>query len=88
VAAFIFDTLIGPLPILFHDPASHFGRNGSNFLGYRLLKTFQSLETTLVYLGFEVAPENKIERGQIWRTVTLQRTMLLLPREMRITYTE
>jgi hypothetical protein len=45
----------------------HFGWNGSNFLGYRLLKTFQSLETMLVYLGFEVAPEKKIARGQIWR---------------------
>jgi hypothetical protein len=39
--------------------AVHFGRNGSNFLGYHLLKTFQSLGTVLVYLGFEVAPREK-----------------------------
>jgi hypothetical protein len=49
VAAFIVDTLIEPLPVIFHDPAGHFGR-----------KTFQSLGTMLVYLGFEVAPEKKI----------------------------
>jgi hypothetical protein len=60
VAAFIVDALIEPLPGLFHDSAGHFGRNGSNFLRYRLLKTFQSLETMLVYLGFEVAPEKKL----------------------------
>jgi hypothetical protein len=40
VAAFIADTLIEPLPVLFHDPAGHFGWNGSNFLCYRPLKTF------------------------------------------------
>jgi hypothetical protein len=40
VAAFIVDTLIEPLLIVFHDPAGHFGRNGSNSLGYRLLKSF------------------------------------------------
>jgi hypothetical protein len=59
VAAFIVDTLIEPLAVLFHDPAGHFGRNGNNFLGYRLLKTVQSLGTMLVYLGFEVTPEKK-----------------------------
>jgi hypothetical protein len=48
VAAFIIDTLIEPLPVLFHDPASHFQRNASNFLGNRLLKTFLSLGTMLV----------------------------------------
>jgi hypothetical protein len=78
VAAFIVDTLLEPLPVLFHDPAGHFGWNGSNFFGYRLLKNFQSLGTTLVYLGFEVAPEKKIARRQIWRSrrppdVTMQR---------------
>jgi hypothetical protein len=67
VAAFIVDTLIEPLPIVFHDPAGHFGQNGSNLLGYRLLKSFQILGTMLVYLGFEVAPEKKIAPGQIWR---------------------
>jgi hypothetical protein len=59
MAAYIVDTLIAPLSILFHDPADHFGRNGSNFLGYRLLKTFQSLQTMSVYLSFEVTPEKK-----------------------------
>jgi hypothetical protein len=49
VAAFI-----EPLPVLFHETAGHFGRNGSNFLGYRLLKTFQSLGTMFVYQAFEV----------------------------------
>jgi hypothetical protein len=39
------------------DPAGHFGRNGSNSLGYRLLKTFQNLGTMLVYLDFEVVAE-------------------------------
>jgi hypothetical protein len=63
VAAFIVDTLIEPLPVLFHDPAAHFGRNGNNFLGYRLLNTFQNVGTMLVYLGFEVAPEKKKSRG-------------------------
>jgi hypothetical protein len=65
VATFIVDTLVEPLPVLFHDPAGHFGWNGSNFLGYLLLKTFQSLGTMLVYLGFEVAPETKIAQGEI-----------------------
>jgi hypothetical protein len=60
VVAFIVHTPIEPLPVLFHDPAGHIGRNGSNFLSYRLLKTFQSLGTTMVYLGFDVAPEKKI----------------------------
>jgi hypothetical protein len=32
VAALIVDTLSEPLPVLFHDPLAHFGRNGSNFL--------------------------------------------------------
>jgi hypothetical protein len=63
VAVFIADTLIEPLPVPFQDPAGHFGRNGSNFLDYRLLKTFQSLGTMLVYLGFEIASEEKIARG-------------------------
>jgi hypothetical protein len=63
VATFIVDTLIEPLPVLFHGPASHFGRNGSNFQGYRLLKTFHSLGAMLVYLGFEVAPEKKKLHG-------------------------
>jgi hypothetical protein len=67
MAAFIVDTLIEPLPVLFHDAMGHFEQNGSNFLGYRLLKTFQNLGTMLVYLGFEVAPEKKIAWGQIWR---------------------
>jgi hypothetical protein len=67
VTAFIAYTLTELLPVLFHDPAGHFGRNGSNFLGYRLLKTFQSLGTMSVYLGFEVASEKKIARGQIRR---------------------
>jgi hypothetical protein len=40
VAAFIIDTLIEPLPVFFHDSAGHFGRNGSNFLGYHHLKTY------------------------------------------------
>jgi hypothetical protein len=62
VATFIVDTMIEPLPILLHDPAGNFGRNGSNFLGYRLLKTLQSLGTLLVYLDFEVASE-KISHG-------------------------
>jgi hypothetical protein len=35
------------------------GAMAANFLGYRLLKTFQSLEPMLIYLGFEVAPEKK-----------------------------
>jgi hypothetical protein len=51
VAAFIADALIEPLAVLFHDHAGHFGRNGRNFLGYRLV---------LVYLGFEVAADKKI----------------------------
>jgi hypothetical protein len=68
VAAFIVGTLIEPLPVLFHGPAGHFGRNGSNFLDYRLLKTFQSFGPMLVYLGFEVVPEKKIARGEIRRT--------------------
>jgi hypothetical protein len=55
----IVDTLIEPLPVVFHDPAGHFGRNGSNFLGYRLLKSSQRLGMMLIYLGFEVAPEKK-----------------------------
>jgi hypothetical protein len=55
VAAFIVDTLIEPLAVLFHDPAGHFGRNGNNFLGYRLRKTVQSLGTMLVYPGIQVA---------------------------------
>jgi hypothetical protein len=59
VAALIVDTLIESLLVLFHDPTGHFGRNGISFLGYRLLKTFQSLGIMLVYLGFEVAPEKK-----------------------------
>jgi hypothetical protein len=59
VAAFTVDSLIEPLPVLFHDPAGHFGRNGSNFLRYHLLKTFQSLGTMMVYLDIEVAPEKK-----------------------------
>jgi hypothetical protein len=59
VAAFIVHTLIAPALAFFHGPADHFGRNGSNFLGYRLLKTFQSLGTMFLYLGFEVAPEDK-----------------------------
>jgi hypothetical protein len=56
-AAFIVDKLLELLPIVFHDPAGHFERNGSNFLGYHLLKSFQSLGTMLVYLSFEVTPE-------------------------------
>jgi hypothetical protein len=68
VAAFIVDILIEPLPVFFYDPKGHFGRNDRNFLGYRLLKTFQILGTTLVYLDFGVAPEKKIARCQIWRT--------------------
>jgi hypothetical protein len=60
VESVIVDTLIELLPVVFHDPTVHFGRNGSNFLSYRLLKSFQSLGTMLVYLGFEVAPEKKI----------------------------
>jgi hypothetical protein len=63
VAAFFVDTLIESLMVLFHDPAGHFGWNGSNFLGYRLLKTFQSLGMMLVYLGFEVASEKKNHAG-------------------------
>jgi hypothetical protein len=59
VMASIATTLTEPLPVLFHDPAGHFGRNGSNFLGYRLLKTFQSLGTMLLYLDFEVVSEKK-----------------------------
>jgi hypothetical protein len=62
VAAFIVNTLIESLPALFHDPVGYFGQNGSNFLGYRLLKTLRSLETMLVHLGLEVAPE-KISHG-------------------------
>jgi hypothetical protein len=74
VAVFTVDTLIELLPVLIHDPAGHFVRKGSNFLGYRLLKTFQSLGTMLVYLCFQVAPEKKIARGQIWPPdVTTQR---------------
>jgi hypothetical protein len=69
VAAFIVGTLIEPLPVLFHDPAGHFGRNGRNFLGYRLLKTFQSL----VYLGFEVAREKKFSRGSNLATTAATR---------------
>jgi hypothetical protein len=45
VLAFIVNTLIEPLPVVFHDPAGHFGQNGSRFLGYRLPKSFQSLGT-------------------------------------------
>jgi hypothetical protein len=41
VAAFIVDTLIEPLQVLFHEPASNFERIGSIFLGYFLLKIFQ-----------------------------------------------
>jgi hypothetical protein len=67
VMAFIVNTLTEPLPVVFHDPVGHFRWNGSNFLCYRLLMGFQSLGTMLVYLGFEVAPEKKIARGQIWR---------------------
>jgi hypothetical protein len=67
VAAFIVHTLIEPFLVVFHDPVGHFGQNGSNFLGYRLLKSFQSLGTMLVYLGFEVAPEKKIAHGQTWQ---------------------
>jgi hypothetical protein len=63
VAAFTVDTLIEPLPVLFHDPAGHFGRNVSNFLGYHLIKTFQSLGMMIIYLGFEVAPEKKNHMG-------------------------
>jgi hypothetical protein len=40
MAAFFVDTLIEPLPVLFHDPVDNFERNGSNFLGYHPLKTF------------------------------------------------
>ena len=39
--------------------------NDSNFLSYRLLQSFQSLET-FVNFCFEVAPEKKIAGGQIW----------------------
>jgi hypothetical protein len=63
VAAFIVNTLIEPLPVVFHDPVEHFGQNGSNFLGYRLPKSFQGLGMILVYLGFEVAPEKKKSHG-------------------------
>jgi hypothetical protein len=63
VAAFVVDSLIEPLPVLFHDPTGHFGRNGSDFQGYRLLKTFKSLGTMLVYLGFEAASEKKKLHG-------------------------
>jgi hypothetical protein len=56
--------LCDTLPVLFRDPACHFGRNGSKFLGYRLLKTSQSLGTVLVYLGFEIAPEKKKSRAR------------------------
>jgi hypothetical protein len=35
---------------------SNFGRNGSNFLGYPLLKTFHILGTTLVYQGILYIP--------------------------------
>jgi hypothetical protein len=63
VVAFIVDALIETLLVLFNDPADHFGRNGSKFLGYRLLMTFQSLWTMLVCLGFEVAPEKKNRTG-------------------------
>jgi hypothetical protein len=44
---------------MLHDPVGHFGWNGSNFLGHRLLKTFQNLGMMFVYLGFEVAKEKK-----------------------------
>jgi hypothetical protein len=67
VTAFIVNILIEPLPVLFHEPAGYFGWNGSSFLSYRLLKTFQSLGTMLVYLGFEVVPGKKITQGKIWR---------------------
>jgi hypothetical protein len=40
VAIFIVDTLAEPLPVHFHEHVGHFGRNGNNFLGYCLLKTF------------------------------------------------
>jgi hypothetical protein len=63
VAGSIVDTLTEPLPVLFHDPADHFEQIGSNFLGYRLLKTLQSLGMMLVYLGFEVTPEKKNHMG-------------------------
>jgi hypothetical protein len=65
VATFIADTLIESLPVLFHYPAGRFVRNGRNFLGYRLLKTFQGLGTMLVSFVclfvclFEVASEEK-----------------------------
>jgi hypothetical protein len=68
VVAFTVYTLIEHPPVLFHHPAGRFGRCGSNFLGYCLLKTFQSLGMMLVYLGFEVAPKKEMAWGQIWRT--------------------
>jgi hypothetical protein len=61
VAAFIVDTLLEPLPVVFHVAAGHFEWNNSEFLSYRLLKSFQSLGAMLVYLGFKVAPEKKKE---------------------------
>jgi hypothetical protein len=62
VATFIVDTLIETLTVFFHYPAGRFGRKGSSFLGYRLFKTFQSLGTMLLYLGFEITPEKKSHR--------------------------
>ena len=66
VAASIVDMLTDPLSVVFDDVASHFRQNGSNFLNYHLLNSFQSLGTMLVYLGFEVASEKKVAGCQIW----------------------
>jgi hypothetical protein len=63
--AFIVNTLIEPLLAIFHDPAGHFGQNGSNFLGYRLLKTFQSLGTMLTSSSSKKVrtPHTKLKNG-------------------------
>jgi len=61
-------TDVASLSVIVHDLENHFRCNGSNFLSYRLLRSFQSLGTLFVNLCLEVAPEKKIAGGQIWQT--------------------
>lgn len=44
IVVFIVDTLIEPILVVFHNPTDHFGKDGSNFQGYRFFWSFKSLE--------------------------------------------
>jgi len=68
VAALIFSTLAEPFSVVVYDPTRHFGRDGSHFPGYYLLRDVQSSGTILVHLAFQIGPEKKITRAQTWRT--------------------